>query len=145
MRAGFRSIRCLKAGRVMASKIRMVVYGLVFAVASATAAVMAASQSAGIGLKDINYAREPLTSILRHEGAAGQDGTRPMTPQQAKEQLEARGFHDISLPRRRGRVAVVAATAQRGERLTLVIDLFSGEITGARLQAVPDPKDIKKR
>jgi hypothetical protein len=38
----------------------------------------------------------------------------------------------------------MAATAKRGERVTLVVDLFSGEITGARLQSLPDQKDKKR-
>jgi hypothetical protein len=112
---------------------------IVFAAVAVTAVIAAARQSSAIGLKEINYAREPLTVLLRRDAAA------PLSPQQAKQQLEARGLRDISPPRQRGRVAIMAATAQRGERVTLVIDLFSGEITGARLQAVPERKDIKKR
>jgi len=101
---------------------------------SAGVAITAARQAGGVGLKEINYVREPLTSILRVDGA------RPLTPQQAKERLEARGFRDVAVPQRRGRVAVVSATAPRGERVTLVIDLSSGEIAGVRLKAVPAPK-----
>lgn len=111
----------------------------VFAAISATAAIAAVRHSSWIGLKDINYVCEPATFALRRDGAA------PLSLQQAREQLEARGLRDISPPQQRGRVAVVAATARRGERVTLVIDLFSGEITGARLQAVPERKDVKKR
>jgi hypothetical protein len=90
-----------------------------------------------IGLKEINTARQPLTPIVRQRGAP------PLTPQQAKEQLEARGFRDVTPPRRRGHVAIIAATAPRGERITLVIDLATGAIAGARLQSVPDANNTE--
>lgn len=97
----------------------------------------AVRHSPSIGLTEIASAREPATFVLRR------DGSTALSPQQAKEQLEARGLREISSPRLRGRVAIMAATARRGERVTLVIDLFSGEITGARLQAIPERKDVK--
>ena len=111
---------------------------IVFAAVSVTVVIAATRQSSSIGLKEINYVREPFTSL--ELGKA----TPPLSPQQAKEQLEARGMREISAPQRRGRFAIMAATARRGERVTLVIDLYSGEITGARLQAVPGPKDKKR-
>ena len=122
-----------------ATRTTIVACALVFAVIFAGAAIAAVRHSSWIGLKEINFAREPATSVLRR------NGTSPLTLQQAKEQLEARGLREISSPRQRGRMAIMAATAQRGERVTLVIDLFSGEITGARLQAGPEGKDVKKR
>jgi hypothetical protein len=123
-----------------ASKLTTIFCGTGLAIVSATVAVTATSQAgSGGGLKDIHHVREPLTSIRRH------DGGLPLTPQQAKEQLEARGFRDVAAPHQRGRVAIVAATAPRGERLTLVIDLTSGEIAGVRLQALPEAKPAEKR
>ncbi len=122
-----------------ARKITAIICGIGVALVSASVAVTAARQARGVGLKDIHYVREPLTSVLRPEGAF------PLTPQKAKEQLEARGFREVGAPHRRGHVAIVAATAPRGERVTLVIDLPSGEIAGVRLLAVPDPKRTEKR
>lgn len=120
-------------------KIAALVCGIGLALVSASVAVTAARPARGVGLKEIHYVREPLTSVLRREGAL------PLTPQKAKEQLESRGFRDVGAPQRRGHVAIVAATAPRGERVTLVIDLPSGEIAGVRLQSVPDPKQTEKR
>jgi len=122
---------------VMARKLAVIFCGIGLTLASAGVAITAARQS-GVGLKEINYVREPLTSLLRPGDRA------PLTPQQAKERLEARGFRDVAVPQRRGRVVVVGATAPRGERVTLVIDLSSGEIAGVRLQGLPEHQRREK-
>jgi hypothetical protein len=46
--------------------------------------------------------------------------------------LAARGYRDISTPRRKGGYYVVEAMGRRGERLTLIVDIFNGEISGLR-------------
>lgn len=138
--AGFLLGSLVRRDAVMAAgKITAAICGIGLAAVSASMAVTAARPALGMGLKEINYAREPQTSIL------GRHRSLPLTPQQAKEALEARGFRDVAAPQRRGRVAVLAATAPRGERVTLVIDLASGEIAGVRLQAAPAAKSTEKR
>ena len=119
-----------------ARRTRVAACAILIAAVSATIVIAGTRPSSNVGLKEINYVRQPFTSL--------QVGTQaPLSPQQAKEQLEARGMREISPPQRRGRFAIMAATAPRGERMTLVIDLLSGEITGARLQAVPRPQDLR--
>lgn len=105
------------------------------AVLSASMAFAGVRDAPGLGLQDIAYARESL---------ARRPGKPPLTPQQAVEALRSRGFRDISTPQRRGGVAIVAATASRGERITLVIDLASGEVAGLRLKA-PTTAETKGR
>ena len=124
----------MAANWMAANTVTAAIGSIALAVVAASVAVAAGRQPPVIGLKEINSARQPLTPIVHQRGAP------PLTPQQAKEQLEARGFRDVTPPKRRGHVAIVAATAPRGERITLVIDLATGEITGARLQAVPDAR-----
>ena len=46
--------------------------------------------------------------------------------------LAARGYRDISTPRRKGGYYVVEAIGQRGERLTLIVDAVTGEVSGLR-------------
>jgi hypothetical protein len=46
--------------------------------------------------------------------------------------LAARGYRDISAPRRKGSYYVVEAIGRRGERLTLIVDVWSGDISGLR-------------
>lgn len=112
--------------------------GVAMAAVSASMAVTGAREAPGLALQDIAYARETLAPLARRPG------TPPLTPQQAVEALQSRGFRDISAPQRRGGVAIVAATASRGERITLVIDLASGEVAGLRLKA-PASADSKRR
>ena len=52
----------------------------------------------------------------------------------AIDELARRGFTGIGRKEAKGRLAIVDATAPRGEKLTLVIDLRDGHITGARLR-----------
>ena len=46
--------------------------------------------------------------------------------------LAARGYRDISPPRRKGSYYIVEAVGRRGERLTLIVDVWSGDISGLR-------------
>jgi hypothetical protein len=101
--------------------------GIVLAVASAMVAVTAARRPPAIGLREFNSAREALTPIVRSRGRP------PLTPLQVTDQLGARGFRDITPPKRRGRIVIVSVTARRTARIAVVIDLSTGQITGARL------------
>ncbi len=69
-----------------------------------------------------------------------------MPLRRAVDELAARGFTDLSKLRHKGRVAVLDAVAPRWERLTLVIDLSTGDISGAfALQLLLRRKNIKQR
>jgi hypothetical protein len=46
--------------------------------------------------------------------------------------LVARGYRDISAPRRKGGYYVVEAIGRRGERITLIVDVWTGEVSGLR-------------
>jgi hypothetical protein len=46
--------------------------------------------------------------------------------------LAARGYRDISAPRRKGGYYVVEAIGRRGERVTLIVDVWTGEVSGLR-------------
>ncbi len=54
-----------------------------------------------------------------------------MPLRRAVDELAARSFTDLSKPRHKGRGAVLNAVAPRWERLTLAIDLSTGDILGA--------------
>ena len=46
--------------------------------------------------------------------------------------LAARGYRDISAPRRKGTYYVVEAIGRHGERITLIVDVWTGEVSGMR-------------
>ena len=46
--------------------------------------------------------------------------------------LAARGYREISAPRRKGGYYVVDALGRRGERITLIVDVWTGEVSGLR-------------
>jgi hypothetical protein len=55
-----------------------------------------------------------------------------MSPDEVVATLAARGYRAASPPRRKGDNYVVEAIARRGERATIVVDIWSGEISGLR-------------
>lgn len=64
----------------------------------------------------------------------------PLTSEQVAPALRARGFVDVSAVRQRGRSFLAEATGPRGERVRLVLDAESGEISGMQVigfNAVP--------
>jgi hypothetical protein len=115
---------------VAAQAIKIVVAALV-AVASTAGALTAAELSTkGPIARSVPHSRVPLAPLIRKPRSA-----QPLTAQKAVEELSLRGFRDFSTPQRKGRVMVVDAVAPRGEKLTLVVDLSSGVISGARFRA----------
>ena len=68
----------------------------------------------------------PAHWALRHRPAA------PMSSSEVAAFLLERGYRDVSTVRRKGAHFVVQATGSRGERVTLVVDGLTGEISGLR-------------
>ena len=113
-----------------AQTIKMVVAALV-TVASTAGALTAAELSTKAPVaRSVPHSRVPLAPLTRKTRSA-----QPLTPQKAVEELSGRGFKDFSTPQRKGRTMVVDAVAPRGEKLTLVVDLYTGVISGARFRA----------
>lgn len=56
-----------------------------------------------------------------------------LEPSDVSARLRARGFVDVSGVRQRGRTFLAEATGPRGERVRLVIDAASGEISGMQV------------
>lgn len=57
----------------------------------------------------------------------------PLTSEEVAPSLRARGFVDVSAVRQRGRSFLAEATGPRGERVRLVLDAESGEISGMQV------------
>ena len=74
-----------------------------------------------------SYASATIAPIPKRAGQA-------LSLDHAVDELARRGFTGIGRRQAKGRLAIVDATAPRGEKLTLVIDLRDGHITGARLR-----------
>lgn len=60
-------------------------------------------------------------------------GPRPLTAETVAPNLEARGFRQISGVRQRGQSFLAEATGPRGERVRLVLDAASGDISGMQV------------
>lgn len=60
-------------------------------------------------------------------------GPQPLTPDTVAPSLEARGFRQISSVRQRGQSFLAEATGPRGERVRLVVDAASGDISGMQV------------
>lgn len=60
-------------------------------------------------------------------------GPHPLTPETVAPSLEARGFRQISSIRQRGQSFLAEATGPRGERVRLVVDAASGDISGMQV------------
>lgn len=60
-------------------------------------------------------------------------GAHPLDLHEVAESLGARGFVNVTGLRLRGRIYVCEATGPRGERVQLVVDADSGEISGMQL------------
>ncbi|MEP9355317.1 hypothetical protein ABLE93_17170 [Xanthobacter sp. KR7-65] len=58
---------------------------------------------------------------------------RPLTSDSVAESLEARGFSQVGAIRQRGQSFLAEATGPRGERVRLVLDAASGEISGMQV------------
>ena len=56
----------------------------------------------------------------------------PISPGDVTAGLVGRGYRDVSTPLRKGAHYVVQATGRRGELLTIVVDVLTGEISGLR-------------
>lgn len=63
-----------------------------------------------------------------------------MGPTEVAAGLRARGFLDIGTVRQRGRTFLAEATGPRGERVRLVIDGASGEISGMQIIGYRTPQ-----
>jgi hypothetical protein len=57
---------------------------------------------------------------------------RQMTTNEIAAALHARGFRDIVFLRHRGAIHTFEATGQRGERVRLVVNSYTGTIDGVR-------------
>lgn len=114
----------------MAARAMKLAVAALAVVASTAGALTAAELSTAPVARSVPHSRIPLTPLTRKTRAA-----QPLTTQKAVEELTGRGFRDISSPQHKGRVMVVDAVAPRGEKMTLVVDLVTGVISGARLRA----------
>lgn len=70
--------------------------------------------------------------------------TRPrrtvLVPSEVAASLKARGFVDVSEVRQRGGAFLAEATGPRGERVRLVVDAASGEISGMQVIGFGPPR-----
>lgn len=64
----------------------------------------------------------------------------PLGPVEVAASLKARGFVDVSAVRQRGRTFLAEATGPRGERVRLVVDGASGEISGMQVIGYASPR-----
>lgn len=113
-----------------AQALKMIVAALAVVALTAGALTAAELSTKAPMARTVPHSRVPLAPLTRKPRSA-----QPLTTQKAVEELSGRGFKDFSTPQRKGRVMVVDAVAPRGEKLTLVVDLFTGVISGARLRA----------
>ena len=60
-------------------------------------------------------------------------GARPLAPGDVAQSLFHRGFSDVSVVRQRGQIYLCEATGPRGERVRLVVDAASGDISGMQV------------
>ncbi|MFG1204479.1 hypothetical protein V5F29_19030 [Xanthobacter aminoxidans] len=60
-------------------------------------------------------------------------GPLPLTAETVAPSLEARGFRQIGAVRQRGQSFLAEATGPRGERVRLVLDAASGDISGMQV------------
>lgn len=60
-------------------------------------------------------------------------GPHPLTVEAVAPSLEARGFRQIGAVRQRGQSFLAEATGPRGERVRLVLDAASGDISGMQV------------
>lgn len=74
----------------------------------------------------------PYKPYTTHTPAQG-EGRAPLRPADVAAHLRARGFVDVSEVRQRGRAFLAEATGPRGERVRLVVDASSGEISGMQV------------
>lgn len=72
---------------------------------------------------------EPFQPYMRHPP----EGIRPVEPDQVADSLMRRGFRDVSVVRQRGGAYICEATGPRGERVRLVVDAMSGDISGMQV------------
>ncbi len=67
-------------------------------------------------------------------------GPLPLTTETVAPSLEARGFRQISAVRQRGQSFLAEATGPRGERVRLVLDAASGDISGMQIIGSGGPR-----
>lgn len=72
---------------------------------------------------------EPFRPYMRHPPG----GLHPVEPDQVADSLTRRGFKDVSVVRQRGGAYICEATGPRGERVRLVVDAQSGDISGMQV------------
>lgn len=65
---------------------------------------------------------------------------QPLTAGTVAQSLEARGFRQISAVRQRGQSFLAEATGPRGERVRLVLDAASGDISGMQVIGTAEPR-----
>lgn len=75
---------------------------------------------------DMASASLPPSGALQHADAALGTG-------EVVRAVKQRGFSDVELVRQRGNAFILEATGQRGERVRLVVDGATGDITGLQV------------
>lgn len=60
-------------------------------------------------------------------------GVGPLAAKDVAQSLSHRGFSDVSIVRQRGQAYLCEATGPRGERVRLVVDAASGDISGMQV------------
>ncbi len=72
---------------------------------------------------------EPYQPYQKHPPG----GAHPLAPDEVAQSLLHRGFSDVSVIRQRGQAYLCEATGPRGERVRLVVDAASGDISGMQV------------
>src|SRR5688572_4782123 len=95
--------------------------------------VVAIALVCGLGAAPAPAGADPgFVRVLGYDG----DPVRPIRERRPGEalsaddlvaRLAARGYRDITAPRRKGSYYVVEAIGRRGERLTFIVDVWSGD------------------
>ncbi|MEP9348907.1 hypothetical protein [Xanthobacter sp. KR7-225] len=71
----------------------------------------------------------PFRPYMKHPP----EGAHPVAPDEVADTLMRRGFTDVSVVRQRGGAYICEATGPRGERVRLVVDAMSGDISGMQV------------
>jgi hypothetical protein len=77
-------------------------------------------------LRVLSYENETVRPVQAQRHA------EPMPAEDLVATLTARGYREVSAPRRKAGYYIVEAVGRRGERLTLIVDVWNGEIAGLR-------------
>lgn len=93
----------------------------------------------GAPFRSSDFGRSRVTLVSSPEAGPAMQG-QAGDEAQILRHLEAHGFSDITNLRRRGGTFICEATGPRRERVRLVVDTASGEVTGMQVIGFTEPR-----